>query len=492
MHNLCAYRGLFYFHNSFLGGLAIMTVQNKVEIIVETILGDLFTPISLFKKLSGSKKFLLESAFKHQASGRYSFIGSNPVFELIGTNQGAQIVYKNGQKEEFIGNPLLKLKELLPPKDTFESLNIPFIGGGIGYVGYDMIRQFEEIGEELGDSIGMPDLHLMFFEVLIVFDHLDQKIYLVGTKLTEETSIEDLRVELLNLKEVILAEKKQEEVGSVVFTAFTSEVSKADYLLKVEKAKEFIQKGDIFQVVLSHRMKANFEGDPFDFYRKLRIQNPSPYMYYIDFGDSVVAGTSPESLIKVNGKQVITNPIAGTKRRGKSTEQDSAIEKDLLQDEKELAEHKMLVDLGRNDLGKVCEFGSIKLEKYMSVEKYKYVMHLVSEVSGRLKNPYTALDALVSCLPAGTVSGAPKIRAMEIINNLETSKRGVYSGAVGYLSVNGNLDFALAIRTMILKNQTAYIQAGAGIVYDSKPEQEYEETINKLKAFLEESHDTTN
>ncbi|PGS52740.1 anthranilate synthase component I [Bacillus sp. AFS041924] len=456
-------------------------------------MGDLFTPISIFKKLTGSKKFLFESSFKHQDSGRYSFVGSKPAFELIGTNLGGQIIHKSGRKEEFVGNPLLKLKEIMPEQKHLAAVDIPFIGGGIGYVGYDMIRQFEDIGEELDDALGMPDLHLMFFEIIIVFDHLEQKIYLIGTKLSDETTIEGLKLEIQKLKEVILADSNQEDVVKpTVFSTFKSEVSKADYMSKVEKAKAFIQKGDIFQVVLSHRMGAKFEGNPFDYYRKLRIQNPSPYMYYIDFGDGAVAGTSPESLIKVKGNQVITNPIAGTKRRGKTKEHDLIIERDLLQDEKELAEHKMLVDLGRNDLGKICEFGTIKLEKYMSVERYKYVMHIVSEVSGQIKNPNTSLDALIACLPAGTVSGAPKIRAMEIINELETSKRGVYSGAVGYVSVNGNLDFALAIRTMILKDQMAYIQAGAGIVYDSKPDQEYEETINKLKAFLEENHDFIN
>jgi anthranilate synthase component I len=269
-------------------------------------------------------------------------------------------------------------------------------------------------------------------------------------------------------------------------------MDKADFIKKVEKAKEYILQGDIFQVVLSQRLKAKFKGNPFDFYRKLRIQNPSPYMYYIDFGTSVIAGTSPENLIRVQEDTVITNPIAGTKPRGMTYERDLEIEKSLLEDEKELAEHRMLVDLGRNDLGKVCEFGSVLLEKYLEVEKYKYVMHLVSEVSGRLKKSHTALDALIACLPAGTVSGAPKIRAMEIINELEVSKRGVYGGAVGYISANGYIDFALAIRTMLLKDGFAYIQAGAGIVHDSVPELEYQETLNKLKAFLEERHDLTN
>jgi anthranilate synthase component I len=466
--------------------------DTTVESIVEILEGDTFTPISLFQKLSGTKKFLLESSYKHNDSGRYSFIGANPIFEVIGSNQSGEILYENGNREVFFGNPLLKLKQLLSIQQSTELSEIPFIGGGIGYVGYDIIRQFEDIGPELEDSIGMPDIHLMFYEVLIIFDHLKQKIYLVGSSLLNKTTKEVLQRKILLMKEEILKEKVPNEVTPVIFSSFSSEVTKNDFIKKVETAKEYIRNGDIFQVVLSQRMKAQFEGNPFDFYRKLRIQNPSPYMYYIDFGDYVVAGTSPESLIKVEGDRVITNPIAGTKPRGFTKEQDAEIEEKLKLDEKELAEHKMLVDLGRNDLGKVCEFGSIMLEKYMLVEKFKYVMHLVSEVSGTLKKPYTALDALISCLPAGTVSGAPKIRAMEIINELEVSKRGVYSGAIGYISANGHIDFALAIRTMLLKDGKAYIQAGAGIVYDSIPEQEYQETLHKLKSFLEERHDSTN
>jgi anthranilate synthase component 1 len=253
----------------------------------------------------------------------------------------------------------------------------------------------------------------------------------------------------------------------------------------VKKAKEHILAGDIFQVVLSRRMKSAFQGTPLSIYRKHRANNPTPYMFYIDFEPYTVIGTSPESLIKIREKQVIPNPIAGTKRRGTSPEDDQLIEKELLADEKELAEHKMLVDLGRNDLGRVCEFGTVTVDKYMAVEKFRHVIHLVSEISGQLTSQNTALDSFAACLPAGTVSGAPKIRAMEIINSLEKSKRGLYSGAIGYLSANGNMDFALAIRTMILKEGNAYIQAGAGIVHDSNPESEYEETIFKLKSFLE-------
>jgi anthranilate synthase component I len=468
------------------------TTKQNLTTIIEIIEGDIFTPISLYQRISGKKKFLLESSYKHKDSGRYSFIGANPIYEFIATGDIGEILYKDGSSEKFHDNPFLRLKELIPPHLNTGTMEIPFIGGGIGYIGYDTIRQFEDIGVSLVDSIGMPEIHLMFFEVLIVFDHLEQKIFLVGTSLSKESTKEDLQNQIDELKKEILFEKIQEPVTPMKFSKFTSEMTKEDFIQKVETAKEYIRNGDIFQVVLSQRMKAIYEGNPFDYYRKLRIQNPSPYMYFIDFGDGVVVGTSPESLIKVTGELVVTNPIAGTKPRGRTDEEDVAIENGLLVDEKELAEHKMLVDLGRNDLGRVCEFGTVKLEKYMVVEKYRYVMHLVSEVNGMLRKPYTGLDALTSCLPAGTVSGAPKIRAMEIINELEVSKRGVYSGAVGYISANGNIDFALAIRTMLLKEGTAYIQAGAGIVYDSIPEQEYQETLNKLKAFLEERHDTTN
>jgi anthranilate synthase component I len=467
------------------------STKDEIESIIEILEGDTFTPISLFQRLSGKKKFLLESAYKHQDSGRFSFIGSDPVYELMGTGEDGIVQYENGICEEFSGNPLLKLKELLPDL-PINKLNIPFIGGGIGYVGYDIVRQYENIGPIFTDQIGMPDIHLMFYEVFIVFDHLEQKVYLIGTPFSKDSTREDIQGRINKLKQNLIMEKKKVEVSPMVFSPFTSEISKECYIEKVQKAKEYIQKGDIFQVVLSHRMKADFKGNPFDYYRKLRIQNPSPYMYFIDFGESCVVGTSPESLIQVQENVVKTNPIAGTKPRGKTDAEDKQIEKALLQDEKELAEHKMLVDLGRNDLGKVCEFGSIKLDKYMAVERYKHVMHLVSEVSGVLNKTYSPLDALICCLPAGTVSGAPKIRAMEIINELEPSKRGVYSGAVGYFSANGNIDFALTIRTMLFHKNAAFIQAGAGIVYDSIPEQEYQETLNKLGAFLEgNQHDVT-
>jgi anthranilate synthase component I len=466
-----------------------MIEEMQTEILVEEIAGDTLTPISIYQRLTGKKRFLLESAYKQQDSGRFSFIGSNPIFEMISNNQNVEILYRDGRRITFAGNPLSKIKEILPLREKMEGFDFPFIGGGVGYLGYDVIRHFEDIGIAKEDDIGMPDIHLMFFDTYIVFDHLKQKVLVVGCPLTKETSLKDLQIGMEKLIKELTTESHLVESDTIVFAPFSLIETKKDFLNKVLKAKQHIQKGDIFQVVLSQRMSAQFEGNPFELYRKIRIENQSPYMYFIDFGNSCVAGTSPESLIKVTSETVITNPIAGTKPRGNNETSDKENEKALRNDEKEIAEHKMLVDLGRNDLGRVCDFGSIRLGKFMEIERYQHVMHLVSEVRGRLRKPFTSLDALIACLPAGTVSGAPKIRAMQIINELETSKRGVYSGAVGYLSANGNIDFALAIRTMVMKDGVAYIQAGAGIVYDSVPDNEYDETINKMKCFLEVQKD---
>lgn len=459
-------------------------------LLMDEIQGDTLTPISIYQRLSGKKKFLLESSLKHEDSGRYSIIGCDPTFELIG--KGMETVILEGDKREVRQERALDLvKELLPKNNLTLPFQLPVNAGAFGYVGYDNIRHYENIGPEVKDDIGIPDVHLMFFEDLVIFDHLEQKVYLVASPLKETTTAKDLKFRLQIRKLEITAPFK-EDSPKVKLSPFETCISKEQFIEKVNKAKHYILEGDIFQVVPSQRMTADMEGSPFSYYRKLRIKNQSPYMYFIDFDDYAVLGSSPESLIKaINGK-VITNPIAGTRPRGATNEEDTNLENDLLKDEKELAEHKMLVDLARNDVGKVSTFGSISVDKYIKVEKYKHVMHLVSEVSGNLRNNYTSVDALISCLPAGTVSGAPKIRAMQIINELEGTKRGIYSGAVGYFSKNGNMDFALAIRTMVIKDKKAYIQAGAGIVHDSVPEKEYEETIHKLKLFLEGQHDFIN
>lgn len=461
-----------------------MTEMLKREVLIESLQGDTLTPISIFQRLSGEKKFLLESSLKHEDSGRYSFIGADPAYEIKGDN-AQTIVLKEGVEEVIDERPLEVLKRLIPKSLNNREEFFPLIGGAVGFVGYDVVRHYEQIGKTPSDEFQLPDVHFMMYEELIVFDHLEQKVFLVGIPLLEETNETHLQIRLQARKEEILKGNDENQLPARLST-FQASMTKEQFIEKVKQAKEYIVEGDVFQVVLSQRMKARLEGEPFSFYRKLRIENPSPYMYYLDFGNYVVAGASPESLIKVTAHKVITNPIAGTRPRGKTPEEDARLAIELSKDEKELAEHQMLVDLGRNDIGRVSEFGTIHIDKNMEIEKYKHVMHLVSEVSGTLSTQYSPLDALIACLPAGTVSGAPKIRAMEIINELEDIKRGVYSGAVGYLSASGNMDFALAIRTMVIKGKEVYIQAGAGIVHDSIPEKEYEETIHKLRAFLEE------
>lgn len=452
------------------------------DLIIEEMEGDTLTPISIYQRIEGKKKFLLESSLKHENSGRFSFIGAEPYMELIGFGNESQIV-KGSSMEIIFEKPLELLKKLLPAQPFNNNPMFPFVGGAVGYAGYDAIRLYEAIGDIPFDDLQLPDVHFLFFEVLVVFDHLEQKVYLVATQQKDGSTREELCNQIEKLRKKI-QKGFQEEAKDVSLSTFEAFTAKEKFVENVRKAKKFIEDGDIFQVVLSQRLKAEIEGDPFSLYRKLRVKNPSPYMYYFDFENYSIAGVSPESLIKVKDRQVYTNPIAGTRPRGKDSDEDNELVKDLLADEKELAEHRMLVDLGRNDLGRVCEFGSVHLTRLMEIEKFKHVIHIVSEVEGTLDKDLVSIDALISCLPAGTVSGAPKIRAMEIINELETTKRGIYSGAIGYVSANGNLDFALTIRTMVIKDNNAYIQAGAGIVYDSIPEKEYEETLHKLKMFL--------
>ena len=441
-----------------------------------TINGDTLSPIAIFNRLRGTRKFLLESSLKHEESGRYSFIGANPVKEFKGvSNELLEISLITGEATRYTGKPIELLKKYLPVSDSMDEF--PFSGGAVGYIGYDTIAQYEEIGPSLPDDRDMPDIHLLVYETIVVYDHLKQDITILHTG-SDPQRIDEVEQQLTR------EEPEEVRVPSASFP-FTSNLSKQAFIDNVMQAKELINAGDIFQVVLSQRLQVPYTGDSFSLYRKLRKENPSPYMFYVDFDEHVVLGSSPESLMSIQGRRVTTNPIAGTRRRGQTPEEDARLEKELLEDPKEIAEHRMLVDLGRNDLGRISEIGSIHLTKYMEVEKYQHVMHIVSEVAGILKSEHHPLDALVTCLPAGTVSGAPKIRAMQIIQDMENVKRGVYGGAVGYIGHNGNIDVALAIRTLVLKNQMAYVQAGAGIVHDSNPEAEYEETLNKAKSLLE-------
>ncbi|EEL51687.1 anthranilate synthase component I [Bacillus cereus] len=457
--------------------------QGKTFLVIDEEEGDSVTPIALYRQLKGEKKFLLESSQLHQDKGRYSYLGCNPYREVKSIGPVVEITI-NGSTKQIEENVLQALKKVLAPSEVESPF--PFCGGAVGYIGYDVIRQYEDIGEELFDPINIPEVHVLLYREFIVYDHLRQKLSFVYVCREEDTdSFEEVHERLQAYKQNVLngEEEKVTEIQSSL--SFTSSITEEKFCEMVEKAKEYIRAGDIFQVVLSQRLQSEFIGNPFALYRKLRIANPSPYMFYIDFQDYVVLGSSPESLLSVRDDKVMTNPIAGTRPRGKTKAEDEEIAKELLANEKERAEHMMLVDLGRNDIGRVSEVGSVELDKYMKVEKYSHVMHIVSEVSGILRKQTDCFDALAYCLPAGTVSGAPKIRAMEIINGLETEKRNVYAGAVGYIAFSGNLDMALAIRTMVVKDEKAYVQAGAGIVYDSNPTSEYEETLNKARALLE-------
>ncbi|MDQ0217231.1 anthranilate synthase component I [Peribacillus cavernae] len=463
-------------------------MSKKLNCRVETLEGDTHTPVSVFQKLTGKKKFLLESSNKHEGDGRYSYLGSNPAFEIRSlANDITLIDLRNNETKNHRGRILDFLKtEILT--ETSPELPFPFYGGAIGFLGYDVIRQYEEIGEVPPDQLKMPEAHFMVYREVIVFDHALQKIHLVVLDESES----ELQKRIGKLKKLLSEETRVIEHEKSVLE-FSPSMPRERFEALVKEAKESIIAGKIFQIVLSQRFTSKFDGSPFEIYRKLRVKNPSPYMFFLDFEDYAVLGSSPESMMKVRGRKVTLNPIAGTRPRGKSDEEDHLFEKTLRSDEKEIAEHMMLVDLGRNDLGRVSKVGSIDITASMLIERYQYVMHLVSEVSGELNDGISGLDALAVCLPAGTVSGAPKIEAMKIINKLENSKRGLYSGAIGYISYNGSLDMALAIRTMIINDKTAYVQAGAGIVYDSIPEKEYEETINKAKALMEEAeHDFVN
>jgi len=446
-------------------------------------LGDL-TPYEVYQRLDGNKKFLLESTLQHAKKGKFSFIGTNPYQEIIGTgNQTTIIDHERNTEKNKQQITLDYIKENLPYIHLKELEGIPFYGGAVGYIGYDAIRQYENIGEVLYDEINMPDIHLMLYRNTFVIDHENKQLYLIALN-TDEKSEAVLDHSLQEMETML--EAPVHPVNSQTNQLhFVPETPEEAFKEKVAVAKEHLHRGDIFQVVLSQRLKADFKEEAFPFYLKLREANPSPYMFYIDFQDYVVLGASPESLVQTRGAEIIANPIAGTRPRGKTKEEDAELENDLLADEKEIAEHRMLVDLSRNDLGRVCEIDSITLPTYMSIEKFQHVMHIVSEVKGKLRQDLSSIDALISCLPAGTVSGAPKIRAMQIINDLEEKKRGAYAGGIGYINFNHDLNLALAIRSLMIKDDVAYLQSGAGIVYDSVPEVEYQETLNKARSLME-------
>ncbi|MGM0898444.1 MAG: anthranilate synthase component I [Bacillota bacterium] len=446
----------------------------RTDVQIRKVEGDSLTPIMVFNRLEGPYKCLLESSLKTSASGRYSFIGADPSKAFIGLKDQLEVIdYRSGDRSVEQGRPLELIKEHVPQQDR-DIEGLPFTGGAIGYIGYDAIQAYEPVESARKDSLNMPDIHLQLYETIVVFDHVRHDV----TVISFEGRAEEIAAQLEKTSE-------EELVDHPATLEFQSGTTAERFREQVELAKQEIRKGEVFQLVLSQRLSADYQGDAFTLYRKLRKQNPSPYQFFIDFGDYAVVGASPESLLTIRGGEMVTNPIAGTRKRGKTEAEDTALEQELLGDEKERAEHQMLVDLSRNDVGRVAKVGTVAIPKYMVIEKYQHVMHIVSEVTGELESVMHPLDALVSCLPAGTVSGAPKVRALQLIQQFEEERRGVYGGAVGYLGFNGNLDVALAIRTFVVKDGTVHVQAGAGIVFDSEPQAEYEETLHKARSLTE-------
>lgn len=436
---------------------------------------DTLTPILAYMRVQGDHKVILESIPREKENARFSIVAYNPVFEVVYQDG---ILYENGKVLK--QDPFDYLHQVTVKGLTSD---LPFAGGAIGFAGYDMIGVFEEIGRIPQDTIGTPDMHFFIYESYVIFDHKKEKVYVVEDNIYSGRSNDAVRQSLGQVVIDLQTQAPNEFTPQALQALqFSNHIEKEVFMEMVDQAKKLIREGDMFQCVLSQRFSADFEGDPLDYYRNLRVTNPSNYLYFYDFGDYQIIGASPESLVSVKKGEVTTNPIAGTRPRGATEEEDQALAHELLHDIKETAEHRMLVDLGRNDIGRIAQNGTVEVTKYMEVEYFRYVMHLTSVVKGQLLPHLTALDALKSTLPAGTVSGAPKIRAMRRIYELEQEKRGVYAGAIGYLSATGDMDFAIAIRTMILKNQKAYVQAGAGIVYDSIPENEFYETINKAKS----------
>ncbi len=459
--------------------------------IFRDILGDTKTPVSAYLKIRSKSPltFLLESVEGGEKIGRYSFLGIEPflVFRSRGKHVRVEDL-KRGEVKAFEGDPIVELRRLLA---QYRSVHVkglpPFTGGAVGYVGYDAIRLIEEIPDRTQDDLGLDDIVLLFFDTLLAFDNIRHKIHLISNVHTDgdlKANYQEAADRITSLEEIL---KRPADIAPKRGTSaceVRSNTVVEDYLEQVRRCKDYIVAGDIFQAVLSQRFETDVTVDSLDIYRMLRVVNPSPYMFHLDLEDLQLVGASPELLVRVEDGIVQVRPIAGTRPRGETEEEDRVLEKELLADEKERAEHIMLVDLGRNDVGRVSDYDTVRVTERMEIERYSHVMHIVSNVKGKLRKGVDALDALFACYPAGTVSGAPKIRAMEIIDELEPTRRGPYAGAVGYIDFSGNMDTCIAIRTMVVKGSRVYVQAGGGIVFDSVPENEYEETVNKAKALF--------
>jgi len=463
--------------------------------VARRLTADLLTPVSAYLRLArgGEPSFLLESVEGGEKIARYSFMGAGP-YQRLRYRDGTAEILGAGAPSVRSGDLFALLREFTRPFKPVAWPGLPpFTSGAVGYFAYDVVRQLERLPSRATDDLQLPDAQLMFFSHLLVFDHLRHQILLLANVFRDprktlrqqyDQAAAELDVMAARLERAPRAAESRRR-GRRLRPKLESNFRKADYLAAVRRAQRYIRAGDVYQVVLSQRFQTRLASDPFSVYRALRRVNPSPYMYYLDLGGLQVVGSSPEMLVKVQGREAFYRPIAGTRPRGTTEEEDRRREQQLKQSVKERAEHVMLVDLGRNDLGRVCEYGSVKVEELASVERYSHVMHLVSSLRGRLRRNADCFDALAACFPAGTVTGAPKVRAMEIIEELEPGRRGLYAGCICYLDFSGNLDSCIAIRTLIVKDGVAYVQAGGGVVADSQPEREYQETVNKAKALLE-------
>jgi anthranilate synthase component 1 len=461
--------------------------SGKLVPVYREVFADLDTPVSAFRKVDeGPYSFLLESVEGGEKWGRYSLIGSRPSLVFIARGERCEI--REGDKvTPGTRHPVEELGELLRQHQAVALPGLPrFCGGAVGYFGYDAVRWFERLPRQATDDQKLPDAVFMFGDVVSVFDNLTHTLKVVtharggsDPDAAYAAAVKRLEAEVVRLRRALPWE---DAVMGKAPPEPTSTISRDDYCRAVDRAKELIRAGDIFQVVLSHRMSSRVSRPAFEAYRALRVTNPSPYMYFLRLGDFALAGSSPEVLVRRTDGAVEVRPIAGTRPRGRNADEDVALEEELRASDKERAEHVMLVDLGRNDVGRVAEYGTVETNEYMAVERYSQVMHLVSNVRGRARPDLEAIDIVRACFPAGTVSGAPKVRAMEIIEELEPVRRGVYAGAVGHFDYHGNLDLCIAIRTLVYANGQAHWGAGAGIVADSEPEREWEETLNKGRA----------
>jgi anthranilate synthase component 1 len=463
--------------------------------VAKTLSADLLTPVGAFLSVAVGQKysFLLESVEGGERIGRYTFVGAQP--RMVVTARGKEISIRCGREFEITqGHVIDVLRRTLREHRSAQVPGLPpFTGGGVGYFAYDLVRQFERLPETAKTDVDLPDCIFTFYDRLLAFDHLKHQLHIIA--LADVRSESPRKAYDRALADIDMLEQKlvrgihkqnlgwsASSRGRVIKVRTTTRHD--EFLASVRRAKEYIAAGDIFQVVLSMRLDFKPQADPFQIYRSLRTVNPSPYMFYLQFDDTQVLGASPEMLVRITGRNLEYRPIAGTRRRGEEAADDERLIDELRKDEKERAEHVMLVDLGRNDLGRVSDYGTVRVRDLMYVEKYSHVMHLVSALEGQLRSELDPLDAVAACFPAGTLSGAPKMRAMEIIEELEPARRGVYGGAILYADYAGNLDSCIAIRTMVVHRGRAYVQAGAGIVADSDPESEYQECVNKARALL--------